>query len=228
MQAIFDVGSNDGTWVIESAARYSNIMHYAFEPHPKLCEIIRQKAKTLPNNNLEVIQAAVSDVPGKMTFHLSEQGDFGCSSLLDFKPSKELDEKWYAHTTRDHTGNLEVDVIRLDEFIRIKGIQVVEYLHCDAQGMDLAVLRSFGEELQKLIAGVVETALTKKHAIYANQKDCMSQVLAWLEDNKYDVVGIAPNDPWMNEFNIQFCQEQKNVVIDGVEHSAQVGTIGGY
>jgi hypothetical protein len=116
----------------------------------------------------------------------------------------------------------------MDEFINVHGISVVEYFHCDVQGLDLSVIRSFGDEIGKLLAGVAETALTKRHAIYSNQKDTLAEMLTWLTSNGFDVVRIDPNDPWMIEWNVQFCKSSRTIVVDGIEHKIQVGTIGGY
>lgn len=87
----FDVGANDG----ESGLRYAradttNNIVYAFEPTPRLADIIKRKTDHLSNYHL--IQKAVADKGGVSPLYISGHADWGCTSLCTFNDN--LQHTW--------------------------------------------------------------------------------------------------------------------------------------
>ncbi len=137
---IFDVGANTG----ESTKEYiseTNII-YAFEPIPQLVETYLLPLQSI---NYFIIQKAVSDFDGTASFNIAKQDPsltdgslFGCSSLYEF--SDNLDQTWPGRQDFEVTQKIDVDIIRMDTFIKEAHIAKIDYLHCDTQGNDLKVL----------------------------------------------------------------------------------------
>jgi FkbM family methyltransferase len=143
----FDVGANIGLVTFAVGARRPDLTIHAFEPTPALAATIRDRASALPNYHL--VEAAVDESPGVRFFNVAE---LGCGSLLDLS-----DQDWLGD---DVEGEVRVRVARLDTELGALGIDRVDFLHCDAQGNDLRVLRSLGDIAVR--EGVIEVPARSK------------------------------------------------------------------
>jgi len=196
---IIEVGANKGTDTI----RFIEMMNshvYAFEPIPFLCEAIRKNHSA---NNLEVFNLAVSDFNGKAKFGISDPTkgamDYGCSSLFTF--TKGIENLWSNRGDFNFVETIDVEVIRMDTFLEEKGITHVDYLHCDAQGGDLKVLKSFGNKLNLLKSGVVEAS--NSVSLYEVDNSAKSIVL-FLEENGFKILNKNELESAAYEIDIKF------------------------
>jgi len=184
----FDVGANYGTdslpWLVDP-----EIIVYAFEPTPQLCEHI--KAQVNGNPNYILTQKAVSDFNGNATFNIAGQGDWGCSSLLEFSDLSK--SEWVGRFDFVVTESIEVDVIRLDGFIAEHGIEHIDYFHCDAQGSDLKVLQGMGDKLQIISHGIIEASNNKEDILYKGQ-NTLDECEKFLVENGFTIISVRPND----------------------------------
>ena len=194
----FDVGANLGTSSIGIAVSDPDTSVYAFEPTPEL--ILYLKTKTMDLKNYNVVGKAVSDYEGIATFNVSGLGDWGCSSLLEFSDKSKTE--WPGRIDFVVTKQIQVDVIRLDNFIIENNIDVIDYFHCDTQGSDLDVLYGLGEKISIIKEGTIEAA-AKQDILYKNQNTVM-ECIEFLKMNNFEVVSVSSNDPDYNEANISF------------------------
>lgn len=195
---VFDVGANFGNTSLPIAKTEPETIVYAFEPTPEL--MLNLKISSINLKNYHVIGKAVSNYDGKSTFYIAGQNDWGCSSLLEF--SEKSKTEWQGRKDFVITRQIEVQVIRLDNFIRKNDIKAIDYFHCDTQGSDLNVLHGLGEQIFLIKEGVIEAA-AKTDILYKNQnhvKDCIE----FLEIHNFQIVTIENNDPEGNEVNIHF------------------------
>lgn len=199
MKTILDVGANWGTSTIHLASK--DTLVYAFEPTPFLINHLYALSRN--NNNFIVVPKAVSDFNGKAIFNIAGQHDWGCSSLLEF--SDNLDKTWAGRTDFKVTEKVEVDVIRLDNFIEEKKISQIDYLHCDTQGNDLKVLKGLGNYYDIVVAGVIEVPATIEVRLYKDQPS-REETISWLETHNFEVINEVYQQ---NEFNVYF--KRKNV-----------------
>lgn len=199
MPIYFDVGANDGSSMFGYATDPNNTV-YAFEPTPRMIDIIKQKTSHFPN--YIIVPKAVSDWEGKATFKISGQSDWGCSSLNNFNDN--LEKTWPGRTDFKVTDSVEVDVIRLESFVEDKEINEIAYLHVDVQGSDLEVLMGLGKHLRKVKAGVVEMPTRHETKLYKDQKFLAEDAIKFLEQNGYRITSVTPNDCFHNEVNIYF------------------------
>ncbi len=203
----FDIGANDGSSSIDIAVSQKDTIVYAFEPTPKLFYELVDKTKHL--ENYFVIGYAVSNFNGRQNFNIAGNADWGCSSLLEFSDKSKTE--WVGRTDFVVTERMEVNVIRLDTFMKENKIPKIDYLHIDTQGSDLKVLEGLGTELHKVESGVMEAA-AKPEILYYGQNR-LSESVEYLEKNGFEIIEIRPNDPEHNEANIFFKKKKGKMKI---------------
>ena len=190
-KVIFDVGANDGT-VFKEAARQGHTVH-SFEPTPKFSNQIREWVSTEGLSSYHFVQAAVSTFEGTMKFNISSGGDGGCSSLKEYTDN--IHQIWSGRPDFKVTEVIDVSVIRMDTYVKQNNIDRIDYLHIDTQGSDLDVLKSFGDELHRVVEGVMEVPNTiNLYKGVASKQETMD----WLTEHGFQVVSVE-NDGWAGE-----------------------------
>jgi FkbM family methyltransferase len=187
-RVILDVGASGGQSTRSIAEEDPNALVIAFEPSPNLAELTRRETSHL--RNYWVIEAAVADSPGDRLFNTA---DLGCGSLLEFAR-----QDWFPNV---RTEQITVPVVRLDTVLGELGIVAIDYLHCDAQGSDLRVLRSLGQRLERLKAGVIEVPARTMLYDGAHSR---RETFRFLVDHGFAVTRIEANDPCNHEQNVYF------------------------
>ncbi len=198
-RVFFDVGANDGSSLIHLTNDPNNVV-YAFEPTPRMIDIIASKTKHL--ENYHIIPKAVSNYKGMAKFHISGQADWGCSSLAEFNDN--LEETWPGRTDFKVTETIEVEVITLRDFVLENDIKEIEHLHVDAQGHDLEVVMGLGDCLNRVKTGVIEMPSSHEKKLYKNQQYLGQDAVDFLQKNGFKVTGTYWNDHFQNEMNIAF------------------------
>lgn len=110
---------------------------YMFEPLPEAAEYLRRHNQNV-SDIFHVIQAACGETEG--VFPLTVYNDDGVSSSLG-KCTAQAQEM-YAHADLNAKGTVDVQVINLCSFLQWAGVQQIETLMIDAQGMDLTILKT--------------------------------------------------------------------------------------
>jgi FkbM family methyltransferase len=138
-KVILDIGSRDLDQSIEFSSVYKDSKIYAFEPNPEQFNICLDKS--INYENISVEQLAISDKNGYLDFYITH-GNVGASSLL------EPINVPFA-TTQDFT-KISVETKRLDEWLEKNKIDTVDVMWLDTQGVELAALKSMGDNLKKV------------------------------------------------------------------------------
>jgi FkbM family methyltransferase len=181
MNVIIEVGANQGQDT-EMFLSDPNNEVYCFEPVPDLANMLWQKFGN--NKRFHLSTCAVDLENGWKPFNISKMGDWGCSSLHPF--AKNINETWPGREDFKYHQTIEnVMCIRLDTFMDIYGIEKIDYIHIDAQGNDFRVIKSLGDKIQNVKAGVVEVA--NKVELYDIQDNHISVVQPWLEGHGFSV-----------------------------------------
>jgi len=199
---LIEVGSYDGT---DSLSFYKKgYKVYTFEPNKTLYEQLQYRTSELPNYT--IIPKAVCLSDGTTQFNICKSG--GASSILEFKPDEELNKNWTSERWDLHYSGTSytVETIRLDTFIEQNNLQdtVIDYLHVDAQGVDLDVLQSLGKYIKNLKEGVVETVKEQEKSIYVNQVNTLDKVKEFLISNGFKINLVESNDQSFCEYNVHF------------------------
>lgn len=175
----FDVGAFQCEHAYEYALFNPSLRVFAFEPNMHLAAKL---FGVLPN--IIVVPMAVSETDGCAEFNITASP--ASSSLLSIDDDN----------ARQWTGGPEIRVvkktivptIRLDTFMNLAGIQTVDYLKIDAQGSDLAVLKSLGNRLKDLRKIYLEASVTQ-FPIY---QGCPSkgEIVEFLEERGFELVAV--------------------------------------
>ena len=146
-----DVGAHRGETTLHHASRNPRLKIFAFEPNLRAAVGMMGQAC-----NYIVIPMAVAEKDGHAEFHINRFE--AASSLLPM--SEESRREWKGGEALAVESTAIVPTIRLDTFMRLAGIERVDYLKIDAQGMDLAVLRSAGSRLKDVAKITIEVDLS--------------------------------------------------------------------
>lgn len=139
-----DVGSFIGTHMVAMAQRVGPSGRvYAFEPQPGCRDLVQ---RTIRENDLEqctFIGAAVGD----QNTHVKMQtgaGPTATSTLRTLDP-------W-----NHHTDALDVDMVRIDDFLTEQNIETVDFLKLDVQGAELEAVEGMKTRLGDIRAMQIE------------------------------------------------------------------------
>jgi len=203
MKTLIEVGAYD--W--SDSLNYYNKGYavYTFEPKKDLFQNLVNATQHL--ENYTVINKAVSLKNGTATFNICKAG--GASSILPFRPENELVKTWTAARTDVHYSGISYDVetTRLDTFIEEYELQtrIIDFIHIDAQGVDLECLKSLGIYISNVKEGVVETVKDVNKSIYIGQEDnTLENVKEFLSMNGFEITQICNNDDTNCEYNVYF------------------------
>jgi FkbM family methyltransferase len=192
-RVVLDVGAHDGATTLPLAEADPATLVVAFEPTPDLADHLRERAAGLPN--YRVVEAAVDEEEGTAQFNVAPVGTGSLRSMA-FSDSRAGWLEGVAVTDR-----VEVNVVRLDSVLASLGIERVDYLHCDAQGNDLRVLRSLGEFLPAVERGVIE--VPGRTQLYP-EGHSRQQAVDFLLASGFRVVRVAASDVGAHEQNVFF------------------------
>ena len=148
-----DVGAHLGEKTFAAAQADPTLRVYAFEPN---LSVASRKMGALAN--FIVLPLAIAEQDGSAPFHLNEFD--AASSLLPMNAAGL--RTWRGGDQLKEVAEYSVPTVRLETFLNRAGIRKVEFLKVDAQGADLAVIRSAGERLKdirKISLEVQTTAL---------------------------------------------------------------------
>jgi FkbM family methyltransferase len=114
-----------------------------FEPNTEVCKVLQRNIMTFPNQIC--FNIGIHDELTKATLHLSSNNGES-SSILEFGTHKEH------HPNVKYIGQQEITMMRMDDFL-IWGcydMNEFNFLNIDVQGVELNVLKSFGELIREL------------------------------------------------------------------------------
>ncbi len=135
-QVLFDVGANKGEWSRLAGSLMPAATIHAFEVVPETAALLTTALSVLP-------QARVNDFGLSMEkdeIVIYSHAEIGDSSATAF-PIGGASASGYSV---EHRGRVR----RGDEYMRACGIETVDFLKIDVEGMDLHVLKGFGELLR--------------------------------------------------------------------------------
>jgi len=200
MKAVIEVGTNIGQDTPSLLRKYDDSMIISFEPIPDLYELNKNK---ITHERVEFVNAAIGLNSGSAKFNItSTAGKFkhrGSSSLYSF--ADDLQQKW-PREDFNMVETIDVQVYSMEDVIENYRIDHIPYMHCDAQGGDLDVLKSYGKYINILDGGVIE--VSDKISLYKGNVNGAEEARQWLEAHGFHVYKTAHNDPLKAELNMWF------------------------
>jgi FkbM family methyltransferase len=200
IKTVVEIGSNNGSHTM-NFVNEENTFVWCFEPVPILFEQLKEKFKNY--NNIKIFNNAISDFNGYSKFGISDPNvgaaDYGCSSLNEF--SDNIKDKWSNRPDFNFIETIDVEVIRMDKFILENNITEIDYFHCDAQGNDFKILKSFGDKLNIIKSGVVEASCSV--SLYKVDNTAES-IINFLEENEFKILNRSDLGASSPEIDINF------------------------
>ncbi|KKQ34802.1 MAG: Methyltransferase FkbM family [Candidatus Nomurabacteria bacterium GW2011_GWB1_37_5] len=173
IKTIFELGARDcqNTTILHNEYPRSNV--YAFECNPDTLEECRNRIKLL--KRAELIEKAVSNKNGKLTFYSIDQsksdktswsdGNPGASSIFKISkkyPNEKLIQK-----------KITISSIKLSTFLKKNNVKNIDLLFMDIQGAELLALRGLENSIKKVKIIHTEAnfvAFYNKQALYGDIK----------------------------------------------------------
>lgn len=145
-----------------------------------------------------------------MPFGVAEEDGYSTLNLTSYEQSSSLmslDEsavrQWVGGAGLEVVSTIRVPTIRLDTFLDRFGIAHVDYLKVDAQGGDLAVLRSAGSRLAD-VDRVEREVATVENRPYVGSPD-RAEVVDYLTATGFELVSTA-SQSFGQEENLSFAR----------------------
>jgi FkbM family methyltransferase len=197
----FDVGAYRCEHTYGYALYNPSLLVYAFEPNMQLAA---QMFGALPN--MIIVPMAVSETDGCAEFNITATA--ASSSLLAIDDDNA--RRWVGGSQNSISvvSKTVVPTIRLDTFMNFAGIQTVDYLKIDAQGSDLAVVKSLGNRLKDLRKIYLEVSVTP-NPVYRGEAT-KTEVVEFLQGRGFDLVAAEPQSDAQEE-NLTFTNRAAHV-----------------
>ncbi len=129
-----DIGAHVGAYALRLARKFRFV--YAFEPNPVTFRILARNIKENHIENIEPLEIAVSDTPGKKRMRTSSK----------FLPASTLAEKHYDWVDLDAVMFPMTE--SLDHYFR-NGIGKIDFIKIDAENHELSVLKGMRGIIEK-------------------------------------------------------------------------------
>ena len=174
---VFDVGAFVGTHSILMYQLVGDTGRvYAFEPQPECADLIQ---KTFTVNNMENCTVANKAAGAETTvtsLQTSEAGET-TSNIVGSDPWKK------------HDKSVDVEMIRLDEYMDKNQVQTVDFMKIDVQGAGLEVIKGLGEKLHD-----VEVIYIEIHSKYIVDTTKTVEELFEILNDYGNIIRLDTND----------------------------------
>lgn len=148
-KVIFDVGANVGDWSLIASKIAPHSPIYAFEPHPKIFEVLQKKVQ---NRHVQCFPFAISNEEKEVTLFVWGDGrDIEKSGLngLYYRPVlKKLLKK--------NCFEIPVEAITISQFCKTHNISRIHLLKIDTEGSEADVIVGAREMLEKKAIDMVQ------------------------------------------------------------------------
>ena len=195
---IFDVGANIGQTIDIYRNLFPTSKIFAFEPFKKSFDRARLKASE--DGNTQVFRLALGSVNGSQTFHVNPSAP--TNSLL---ATDKRGPKVWGQGLLETMETVQVDVIRLDEFLKNTEIEWIDLMKLDVQGAEHLVLEGALETLRENKISVIYTEIITMPT-YIGQKP-FHEMLKILDDQNfqlYNIYNLSTIDGWLKQVDAIF------------------------
>ena len=132
---LYDVGANIGFLSLVAATLVGGAGRvYAFEPAPANIAVLRANVERNALSQVTIVESAVAEAPGRMSLQLDRYA--GGHVLAN------------AGAVLNPQGQVEVDVISLDDFARQAGVRSPDLVKIDVEGAEMQVIAGMSELLR--------------------------------------------------------------------------------
>ena len=167
---ILEAGACDGTDTVRFARQWPGAVIHAFEPIPALYAEVRSRTEQLPGVRLYPL--ALAGQAGRVTMHVHDPGpggNRGTSSLLPH-PSPRA---WQT----------EVQAATIEEWAAAEGVDRIDLMWLDMEGVELDALNAAGPVLGTVTAVCMEVSREP----YRPGTPLYGEIIAWMAEHGFRV-----------------------------------------
>jgi FkbM family methyltransferase len=179
--SIIDVGANVGVHSLGLASLGSHVKVVAIEANPRTAGWLQKNADRNGSAQVQVVQRAISDAPGSLSF--CDNHEFAAGSMpLEGAPAEFVE---FLNARSDATHEvIEVPAVRLDDLVTELGLEAVDILKVDVEGHDIRVVRGALDTIERFKPVVIMEFATLAISLHAGMlpSDVLREVRGIFQD----------------------------------------------
>jgi|LauGreSuBDMM15SN_2_FD.fasta_scaffold03052_2 FkbM family methyltransferase len=201
---IVDVGANKGDLALDICPKKSDIIFYGIEPNYILFEKPLKALEKAFQGVFNYVPFALADFSGTSKLYASQHMAGQIGSLLKINESNSWpSDISSSFSDKKISESIDVNVIKVSEFLHDYRIVGIDFLKIDAQGMDLLILSEFLMHADvKVVAVEVEIMPFGLNSHYKNSRNSFLDLLELMQRFKYEIIRIMPANSDCNEYNV--------------------------
>ena len=200
----FDVGANVGSWSVLMHKLNPECQIFAFEPIPKIFELLKINGSFNSGEQISAINAAVCDYDGEMDFQVP--GNVAIFGRLAPKNASSFSDSRFAEASVS-----KVQTARLDNFCASRNIEFIDFLKIDVEGFELAALRGLGDMIyNKRVSAIHIETIRENHE---RAGECFDSLLKFLHDCGYSFYSLSESGEAMRKVPINKIKEHNHVCL---------------
>jgi FkbM family methyltransferase len=175
---ILEAGAFNGADTTQFARRWPSAVIYSFEPVPELYDEAKQRTAHLPG--VRLFPVALSGHRGTAIMHVAHTapGINRASSSLLARPNTATES-----ADQTYTHDIEVPTVTIADWARAEGVDQVDFMWLDMEGMELPVLQAAGPLLGTVKAVCMEVG---REDFYVGAAP-YHEIISWMKDNGFRV-----------------------------------------
>tara|TARA_Y200000002_G_scaffold95356_1_gene76985 strand:+ start:426 stop:1133 length:708 start_codon:yes stop_codon:yes gene_type:complete len=149
LSVLVDVGSHKGEYINSIKKKFNIQKIYGFEPNPDIYEILKKK---IVDEKINLFNFGISDENGKIEFYKNLETSSSTINKLNTK-SKYYKKKYFLlniFNSKEVTKKIEINVLRLDEFIHLNKIDKIDLIKIDTEGYEFKVIKSLKKKIKNV------------------------------------------------------------------------------
>ena len=176
---VFDVGANIGLMAIPILSAHPAVHVTSIEPGPNVYKCLAEtRRQSKYNDRWTVINKAIAETSGQLTFHECLNGNDAFSGIRD--------------TGRGGASRaIEVSAVRLDALWQELGNPVVSVIKIDVEGAELGVLLGAPECVEKNRPAILIEWWPENYSTYGTQGESLLAFATRYEYRVFDAVGMT-------------------------------------
>jgi FkbM family methyltransferase len=149
IKTIFDVGANVGDVTLHMLEVFPAATIYAFEPCASTFGVLSQRVAESPHwSRVKLFNLGLYDESSSLTLNITSH--HGANSLVGITP-----EYHVANPHIQETAGEEIELVRLDDFIRAQGVTHIDLMKIDVEGAEYQVISGGSDSMKSMVDAVM-------------------------------------------------------------------------
>jgi FkbM family methyltransferase len=183
-ELILDVGAHNGSSIERYKKIWPKVGIHSFEPNSLLFEEMQDKFRG--STSVKLIKCGISNYSGMASFNIHTTST-GSSSVLDVDRGTNFSKR--RGIEESNVQRVEIAVDTLDNYIESSGLQIIDLLKVDVQGLEFEVFQGCHQSFLNSKIEFVEVELIVAD-LYSHDKK-WSDTVKLLGDNGFSVIAIS-------------------------------------